>query len=353
MIAEETPTRTERDGLDAAMRIAASEDLAALASELLASARALGAPACEAVISRADVVLARAFEGDETSGVAIPLARDAGAPPVRVVLRLEPEREAAPDPSIERVVAIAASVAARLVDARQWERLALERRELLSIVSHDLRTPLQSLGLGLDAVQMQIDATPVGAQVASTFARMRRAVASAGQLLGDVVDITRVQSGALSLRMQPCDVGQLLRDLAEEHRPPLAARGLELVAPEPEVREVIGDAQRLAQALAVLLSNAAKHATAGPVALRARRAEGGVRFEVADAGPGISSELRDRLFEPPTRSPSLPSRRGGIGLGLTLAKGIVAAHGGRIGVVSTPGSGSTFFVELPPRPAIG
>lgn len=334
--------------LEAAVRIATSGDLGGIASALLEGARGRGVDVLGVEITRAEVVLARA--GAMELPVALAIEREVGSPPVRVALRMASE---GPDEAlvIERLVELAAAVARRMIEARESERLAADRRDLLAIVSHDLRTPLQSLGLGLDAVQMQIEGTPVAPNVAGTLARMRRAVSSAGQLLGDLLDVSRIQNGALSVQMRSSDLAKIFAELAEQHGPILAARGLALEVQAPEVPETICDAPRLSQALSNLLSNAAKHATRGPVVLRAVGTSDRVRIEVADAGPGISSEVRDRLFDRLYQAAPAPGRRGGLGLGLFIAKGIAAAHGGDVGVVGEPGAGSTFFVELPRRPA--
>ncbi len=353
MSAEATEASSILDSLDDAARIAACEDPVALAAALLAAAGSSGGLAV--CVLRGETVLARAPDAEprEPEPASITLERAAGTPAVRVTLRLDAARAPAARPVLEKLLALSASVAAGLARAREWERLATDRRDLLALVSHDLRTPLQSLGLGLDAVQMQIEGTAAAASASNTLARMRRAVASAGQLLGDLLDVTRIQNGGLSVQMRTCDLREVLDELAAQHGPLFAARGLSLVVREPEVRSAICDASRLSQALSQLLSNAAKHATRGPIELRAVRAGEGARIEVADAGPGIPAEVRGRLFDGLFHTPPQPGRRGGLGLGLYLAKGIAAAHGGRIGVVSEPGSGSTFYIELDAAPAIG
>jgi len=112
---------------------------------------------------------------------------------------------------------------------------------------------------------------------------------------------------------------------------------------------VVGDALRLRQVLSNYLGNAVKFTTAGGVVLRARRLDGAtLRFEVQDSGPGISAEVQARLFEPFTQADQSTTRRfGGTGLGLAICRELATLMGGRAGVHSQPGAGSTFWAELP------
>jgi signal transduction histidine kinase len=108
----------------------------------------------------------------------------------------------------------------------------------------------------------------------------------------------------------------------------------------------MADPDRIDLALSNLLINAVRHGPPGrPVRVRARHVDGGVRIEVQDDGPGIDSEYQPRLFEKFYRVPG--SAPGGAGLGLSIVRDVVEAHGGKVGVQSTPGAGATFWIELP------
>jgi signal transduction histidine kinase len=115
---------------------------------------------------------------------------------------------------------------------------------------------------------------------------------------------------------------------------------------EPGAEVVMADPDRIDLALNNLLSNAVRHGPSGrPVRVRARRVDGAVRIEVRDDGPGIAAEYQPRLFEKFYRVPG--SAPGGAGLGLSIVRDVVEAHGGRVGVESTLGAGAVFWIELP------
>ena len=117
---------------------------------------------------------------------------------------------------------------------------------------------------------------------------------------------------------------------------------------QPGAEVVMADPDRIDLALNNLIINAVRHGPPGrPVRVRARRVDGGVRIEVQDDGPGIAAEYQPRLFEKFYRVPG--SEPGGAGLGLSIVRDVVEAHGGRVGVQSTPGAGATFWIELPDR----
>ena len=222
------------------------------------------------------------------------------------------------------------------------------RDELLSVAAHEIRTPLASLRLYLDALIKAADRgklDPVEAGI-----RLRKAQRQCDRLnilLSNLLDISRSPSRKLSVVLEPVDLVTVVKAVCDRFRDQLVHQGrtLELTTPV-EVLWGEWDRMRLEQVLTNLIANAQKHAATGPVrvelALRGER----VAVTVADGGPGIAPANRDRLFQRRTQPPSTA----GLGMGLWIASQIVSAFGGTIGVESEPGRGAAFTFELPLRP---
>ena len=238
---------------------------------------------------------------------------------------------------------------ARSYDAAQEQRRRAEltanaRAEVLGVVAHDLRNPLSLIVTTTELLQEE-DLDPEQRRQVLDIAR--RAGKQMNRLIEDLLDTVQLESGRLSLDVEDVDVATLFRQ-TEETFSPLAARqkiSLVRIPPEPRLR-VRADAFRLSQAMGNLLGNAIKFTPeGGKVEFRADREGGEVVFSVCDTGPGIPPEQMKYLFEQFWQARKNDKR--GVGLGLTIVKGIVEAHGGRIWCQSTPGSGSTFFFALP------
>jgi len=167
----------------------------------------------------------------------------------------------------------------------------------------------------------------------------------------DLLDLSRIQGGRVELLRRPVRARSLLDEAVAAARDAAAGAGVALaVRPgEADEAEVAADPERVALVLSNLVSNALRHSPAGAaVTLATARAGQAVRFEVIDAGEGIPREYLDRIFE---RFFRVPGRQaGGVGLGLYLVREIVQAHGGEVGVESTPGQGSRFWFTLPLAP---
>jgi signal transduction histidine kinase len=229
------------------------------------------------------------------------------------------------------------------------ERAALERAgsDLLATLAHELRTPLTLIRT---SIGLLIDADPEPAMRARLLRNIKLSSDRMHTLVTDLLDLARLRSGQSDLRLRLVDVGALVAGAAALLAPLLEGKGqaldIDLPTPAPDL---VGDPRRLEQVLVNLLTNAHTFAPAG-ARLRVSAAEAGseVVLAVADPGPGIAPEAQARLFEQfYTDRTSSPSHNIGVGLGLPIARGIVAAHGGRIWVASEVGVGSTFYVALP------
>ena len=330
-------------------QVTASEDTSTLATQLAKAIHDVFGKDAEVAVVQGERELARARHG-AASARDVRISERVAASHAGVDVAISGPIDAEARASLVSLVQIAAMRAHQHSLLVLAQNQARERQEIVSIVSHDLRTPLQSLGLGLDALDMLISGTSAATPCASTIARMQRSVATMGRLLGDLLDVSRIHDGALSVHVRTCDTAKLIREMAEQHAPLAAAKGFTFHASAPEGGAVMCDASRMTQALSNFVSNAIRHATQGPIELRATTRGDVVRFEVEDRGPGIPSEVRAQLFDRLYQAQD-GGRRGGLGLGLYIAKGIAAAHGARIGVDSEVGRGSTFWIEIDQRSA--
>ena len=170
-----------------------------------------------------------------------------------------------------------------------------------------------------------------------------------GRLAQDLVTLARMENGAGSLQRAPLDLSVLLRSVVERFQPQAAQAGVQLELALGDLPALVADGDRLVQVFANLLDNAIKYSPAGGrVTVEARRqASAAVEIRVADTGKGIPPAERERIFQ---RFYRADATRPGAGLGLTIARQIVVAHGGSIQVENNPPHGSLFSVILPIRP---
>jgi signal transduction histidine kinase len=215
------------------------------------------------------------------------------------------------------------------------------RFRVLASVAHDLRNPLQALKLLSEDVADYIQAED--AQRAMNV--VRRQVGRMERLVTDLMDAAKIEAGDLELHMGPCDLVGLARESVELYDATAPRHQVALKAPARPVF-VRCDSTRIAQVLNNLVSNAIKYSpSGGPVEVIVEDDEGAC-VTVADHGVGISPEDRTRIFEPFERLSSTVDLAAGAGLGLAIAKRIVAAHQGELSVESTVGGGSTFRVRF-------
>ena len=220
-----------------------------------------------------------------------------------------------------------------------------DRIAFIGGVAHDLRGPVTAIQM---ANALLDPAGPLqGARADETRAILLRQTARLEWMIGDFLDAVRIHAGHLELRSTPLDLVEIVRDAVEQYRPFASDRDIAPSLPAGPVM-VAGDAMRLGQVLTNLLSNAVKYSPAGgAIQISLASALDEAIVAVTDQGIGIQPEEHDHIFEPFRRTGASRELVPGVGLGLSIAKRIIEAHGGRIEVISTPGRGSTFRVNLP------
>jgi signal transduction histidine kinase len=228
------------------------------------------------------------------------------------------------------------------------ERASEAKSRLLANVAHEIKSPVGGvIGIGELWKTGQLGAvTATQAEMAEMLVRTARQVET---LAHDLLDVARAESGAVKVELRPTDVPGVLEDVrrAMALRPEAEALRLDVIS-EGDGLVALADSQRLTQVISNLASNAVKYGGGGgQVIFRASRIYDGVRIEVIDRGPGLSQEKQTQLFEPFNRLGLERSTVEGHGIGLALAKRLVELQGGSIGVISAPGEGATFWVELP------
>lgn len=231
------------------------------------------------------------------------------------------------------------------------ERKAVERlkSEFVASVSHELRTPLTAI-VGALALLRAGDAGELAGATRAFVDMAHDNSLRLARLVDDVIDVERIDSGALAFRPAEFPLEAFLEEAVRLNQAYAQARGVFLYLDEPVPRVALrADRDRLMQAVTNLLSNAAKFSPRGEeVRVAASRADGRVRIAVADRGPGIPEEFRPRVFEKFAQADASDSReKGGTGLGLAIAQAIVERSGGRIGFETATGRGTTFWIEMP------
>lgn len=231
---------------------------------------------------------------------------------------------------------------------QQLHELSAARTRFVSSVSHELRTPITSLRGYLE----MLAGGEVGELTEDQLKYIQIAERNArtlDELINDLLTLSRVQSGKITLRPEPVDIRQLLRELKAEMMPVATEKKVDLVLVDTGDLIVSGEALRLKQAFGNLVGNAVKYSPSGQaVVVRAFRVNRQAVISVVDWGPGVPKDELPQLAEPFFRA-STTERVPGTGLGLPIAKQMIELHGGRLAVESEPGSGSTFTVYLPLR----
>ncbi|WP_438037255.1 AAA family ATPase [Sorangium sp. So ce204] len=274
---------------------------------------------------------------------------------VMTLLATAPERRCGPA-ELRLAEELARRAALVLDNARLYTEAqeAIQRRdEFLVVASHELKTPLTSLQMQAQSFERLLrrrslaDVPPE--RIEAMLQILGRQTSRLGRLVDELLDVTRLRAGRLALARAPVDLAALAGDVVERMRPQLAASRcrtqLDLGAP------VVGhwDADRLEQVVVNLLSNAMKYGAGRPIHVDVRRQADRALLVVRDEGIGIAEADQGRIFERFERAVSVRNF-GGLGLGLYIARSIVASHGGSIRVQSKPGAGAMFVVALPLSP---
>ena len=227
--------------------------------------------------------------------------------------------------------------------AEQLAATLVGRQRLVATVAHDLRTPLSVIALGATLISDPDTDPEVSRAVAG---RLNRAARSMRRLVEDLMDLETQAGGQLSVSREPMSLSELIDDVVELMAPLANEADIRLQAHHDGDLQIEGDSGRLHQVLTNLIGNALKFTPAdGVVTIRASREDGTASVTVTDTGPGIDPDDCEAIFEPYVRVQSLSTH--GAGLGLAIARGIVEAHGGRIGVESELGAGSSFCFTIP------
>jgi NtrC-family two-component system sensor histidine kinase KinB len=233
-----------------------------------------------------------------------------------------------------------------LQDVTRLRRFDELKNDLVATVAHEFRTPLTSLRM---AIHLCVEGVvgPVTEQQLDLLTAARQDCERLQKIVDDLLDLARIRAGLLELSPAPVEVPALLDEALATVRSSAEQAGVRLSAQaEPGSESLVADKERLELALQNLLSNAVRHTKkGGSVALLATPEEGAIRFSVKDTGEGIAPEHLGRLFDRFFRVPG--GRGGSAGLGLSIVKDVAEAHGGTVGVESTPGEGSTFWLRVP------
>jgi signal transduction histidine kinase len=214
------------------------------------------------------------------------------------------------------------------------------RDEVLAVVSHDLRGPLHAISLATEALRDEITGP-----AQRYLGAIERASQRAERLISDLLEASAIENGALTLARAPVDAGAILRQAAADYELLVKESGAKIRAHIPDDPVLVeADRDRVLQVLGNLIGNSLKHAKGAPIDLELERRDGKALIAVRDHGPGISPSELPHVFD---RYWSGRTKKGGAGLGLAIAKGIVSAHGGQIEVDSKQGDGAKFIFTLP------
>jgi signal transduction histidine kinase len=238
----------------------------------------------------------------------------------------------------------------RLTEARlKAEEASRMKSEFLANMSHELRTPLNGI-IGFAEMLREDAETEESRENADIIEKSSRHLLD---LVNSILDIAKIEAGAMTLATQAVALGTLVGDVAAVHQPVAAAKGIAFatVFGDPLPETIQADPTRVRQVLHNLLSNAVKFTASGEVELCVSRHNDDVVFSVRDTGPGIPENLRDAIFEKFQQGDAFLTRsQGGTGLGLTLARHFVELMGGSMHMESEIGKGSTFSFRLPVSP---
>jgi len=234
-------------------------------------------------------------------------------------------------------------VAIDITERRQHEEF---RDQYVGLISHDLRTPLLTINLSAATLKMQLQRAGADAAAAQPLEAIRHSTRRMSEMIDDMLETTRLESGQLQLHLAPVDLAELARVVARE----LGGRACPVRCEAAGPVAMRGDVGRIERVLENLVGNAIRHSPpGGEVVVAVQLAGPQAVVTVRDQGPGIAADIVPRLFQRFYRAGS-GDTSSGLGLGLYNSRLIVEHHGGRIWVDSRPGAGSTFGFSLPLEP---
>jgi NtrC-family two-component system sensor histidine kinase KinB len=220
------------------------------------------------------------------------------------------------------------------------------RANLVATLSHELRTPLTSLALSAELLTR--DSESFGGRQRELLQAILEECGRIKQLSDNLLKLARGEMAAISVNREQLDLLQIVEEVVHRFTLQAQQRHVQLEEKLQPLPEISGDSIKLSWVVSNLIGNALRYTPAGGrIEIAARTLDGQVRLEVADSGPGIPPDIRDHIFERFAQYSADGLEKGSAGLGLAIAKDIVAAHGGRIFVESEEGAGSRFVVELP------
>lgn len=227
---------------------------------------------------------------------------------------------------------------ARLLEAAN--QAARARDDVLAVVSHDLRGPLHAISLATEALREEVTG-----EATRYLGAIERASGRAERLIADLLEASAIENGALTLTRGAVDATSIVKQAAADHELLAKETGGRITANVPEEQTIVSaDRDRVLQVLGNLIGNALKHARGAPIEISVARADAEAVIAVRDRGPGISDAELPHVFD---RYWHGRTKKGGAGLGLAIAKGIIEAHGGRVAVASKHGEGAEFRFTLP------
>jgi len=241
--------------------------------------------------------------------------------------------------------------------AQELERADLMKSQFLASMSHELRTPLNAIINFTQLIAMGV----VGPVTEDQLTMLNTSLSSSKhllQLINDVLDISKIQAGKLSLYIEEkVNLGDEIQAVVDMAEPLLQKQNAVLEQPIRFIQDIDDnlpllacDRRRIRQVLLNLLSNAIKFTEQGSITLSVKNREQGCIFAVMDTGPGIPQNMQARIFEPFVQAADGIKHAQGTGLGLPISRSLVQAHGGKLWVESEIGEGTTFFFTLPFRP---
>jgi NtrC-family two-component system sensor histidine kinase KinB len=236
-------------------------------------------------------------------------------------------------------------VAVVLHDVTRFRLMDDVKSNLVATVSHELKTPLTSIRMVLHLL-LERTLGPLTSRQTEMLEMARKDSERLLRILNDLLDLARMEAGDSQLHRENVSPGELLKSIAEEVQPLINAQGMKLsLFTSPGLPPVAVDRQRMSLVFHNLITNAVKFSPpGGEIELHAAQTNGSVCFSVTDHGPGVPQSYQARIFDRFFRAPG--HKKTGAGLGLSIAREIVNAHGGRMGVRSTEGQGSEFYVVL-------